>query len=537
MRRLGKFRPIVLLTFALTVLPVVTAAQKRKLPKREPGPVALEKTYVDAFRAAVADKPSLALELRYQAKATGPIGEELRLLAAEALLKLGAGLAAQLVAVDVATRAIGTNQGEWALAILDRLATQAEIDESLMEDFAYEFDALVESPSEQAMLAWFRARALLRRGYTDWAKFELDRAAGETTQWGAEVAFERAGEVLAEGKADDAGEMYAAIGKRNLVRQSTRQFAELNRARLIFEKGDYKETIQAVRGIDLPLRERARALLEMAWSRYYMREYGRALGLLQVLDSSFYRELRSPEADILKMVIERDLCRYDLVKRSAEDFHQRLKTTYKQIEARKPLQDDPVIKQMALQSRLLQRGATLIYRYRQERKLVDGEDMSMVPGLRAQITGWIAIREKKVEDEINRRLRGEAERVASQFIEWRDQVTFLEYEASIRPLTKAADDEPDYRPTGASRTRFDQLYWPVTRESWWDELEDYEVLVQGRCYQPLLPTFTVPRERMSAPKAPSRPATKKLKSKSKAPPDDEDLDIDDEEDDDDEDAE
>jgi hypothetical protein len=48
-----------------------------------------------------------------------------------------------------------------------------EFDDQLMEEFSYEFDGTVDGNSERSMLAYFRARALLRRGYQEWATKEL----------------------------------------------------------------------------------------------------------------------------------------------------------------------------------------------------------------------------------------------------------------------------------------------------------------------------------------------------------------------------
>ena len=95
------------------------------------------------------------------------------------------------------------------------------------------------------------------------------------------------------------------------------------------------------------------------------------------------------------------------------------------------------------------------------------------------------IRQNLTEAEIARLLPRELEKVASQLIDMREQVSFLEYEASIRPLTTMPQEEADYLPEVASKTRFEKLYWPVVNEAWWDELDNYEVLIRARCAQPL----------------------------------------------------
>lgn len=456
---------------------------------KTPGPVVLDPVFVEQFRNLIPSKKDKAWDLQIPSRsAVGPALEELKLLVAEALVAKGYALSAQVVYLDVALRSMGTSQGTWALYEMNRLAAQHEIDEDLMESFAFDFDGAIDNTNdraeERAMVAYFRARALVRRGYEDWAIQELGKVSTDS-QWHADRLFERAAEVLADGRADEAEAIYEELSKRENVRKPTKEFAVLNRARLVFERGNYDEVLETVKSADLPLRERARALLEMAWARYYLKEYGKALGVLKVIDSAFFQMLRSPESDLLRMVIERDLCRYDLIKESAAAFRSRYQASFKQIESRLNLEADEKIKQLALQGRNLQKRATLIHRFRTELKDMEDEDLRAAPGLREALIKGLKMGAFKTEASIARSLPREVERVASHLIELRDQVSFLEYEASIRPLTTLPVDDADYKPIAASKTSFDRLYWPVIDESWWDELDNYEVLIRARCSEPI----------------------------------------------------
>ncbi|MBL7686439.1 MAG: hypothetical protein JNJ49_00280 [Bdellovibrionaceae bacterium] len=451
---------------------------------RSTGLAALDKAWLESYEKAGEQAIENSLDTNPPEDLTDSQRDEVKILAAATLVKLGRTLAAQQIYMDVASRAIGTSQGALALKQLEALALTVEIDESAIEDFAFEYDGTVETATARSMLAWYRARALMRRGFVDWATRELGQVAVDSA-WHSERLYDRAVSALADGREDEAEAIFSELAKKAVIRATTKQFSELNRARLIFEKGDYQASLEAVRGLDLPIRERARALHEMAWSRYYMREYGKALGILQVLDSGYYADLKTPEADLLRMVIERDLCRYDLVKQSTTAFRDKYKKTYKQIESRLPLESDDRLKQMALQSRSLQKRATLVHRLRVELRALTDEDIRVSPGLGVWLRRQLATRERQLQSEVDRLLGKELERVANQFVDLRDQVTFLEYESSIRPLTAAPSDTIDYLPTGASRTKFEKLHWPVTNESWWDELDSYEVMLRGRCQTPL----------------------------------------------------
>lgn len=491
---------LILVALLPASLTASTTAQKNV---KTPGPVVLDPVFVDQFRKLIPSKKENAWDLQIPSRsAVGPALDELKLLVAEAFIAKGHTLSAQHVYLDVALRAMGTSQGTWALYELNRLASQYELDEDVMESFAYEFDGAVENSSdrsdERSMIGYFRARALMRRGYTEWATQELAKVSSSSL-WHGDRLFERAAEVLADGRSDEAEAIYDELVKREHVRKPTREFSVLNRARLVFERGNYEEVLETVRAADLPIRERARALLEMAWSRYYLKEYGKALGVLKVIDSAFFQMLRSPESDLLRMVIERDLCRYDLIKDSAAAFRTRYQPSFKQIESRMRLENDETIKQLALQGRNLQKRATLIHRYRTELRAIEDEDLRTAPGLRGDLIRHLKMGAFKTEAAIARILPREVERVASQLIELRDQVTFLEYEASIRPLTSSPVDDADYKPEAASKTSFDRLYWPVIDESWWDELDNYEVLIRARCAEPIPQSVLRPPARKSEP--------------------------------------
>ncbi|GEM_PF-5485779 len=467
---------------------VEIALPKVEVRLAEPNPVFLPKAWFKTFTEKLKQKPYEAFAMSApDLEESGALRDELEIAAAIGLAQIDKPLTAGLILLGVAERSVGTSQGLWALTELHRIAQTHEIDEDALEAFAYEFDGLIEPMHERSMLAWFRGRALMRRGYMDWANREFQNVHTDSV-WHADRLFERSTERLADGRADESESLLQEILRKGTLREPTRRFAELNRARLLFERGELAAVLETIRRLDLPTRERARVLLEIAWIRYYMRDYGRALGVLEVLRSPFYGLLKSPEADLLKMVLQRDLCRYDLVKESAQEFRREYGAVFKHIESRRPLDLNADLKQMALQARLLQKRAMLIHRYRVERRdLQDGQVKSIefADKLVEKMYYESLERERRLEGDLALQIPLEAERVANRLLEFRNQVTFLEYEASIRPLRTDLSFGADYMPPVKSKTRFERLFWPITSEAWWDELEDYQVLLRGRCAEPL----------------------------------------------------
>jgi hypothetical protein len=477
----------------LVLVPTRSQTVEIALPKLEVrladrSPIFLPKTWFKSYLDLLKQKPEEAFAMSApDVEESSALKDELEIAAAIGLVQVDKPLTAGLILLAVAQRSVGTSQGLWALTELHRIAQSYEIDEDALEAFAYEFDGLVDPVHERSMLAWFRGRALMRRGYLEWANREFQNVHTDSV-WHADRIFERSTERLADGRAEESEALLQEILRKGVLREPTRRFAELNRARLLFERGELSAVLETVRKLDLPTRERARVLLEIAWIRYYMRDYGRALGVLEVLRSPFYGLLKSPEADLLKMVIQRDLCRYDLVKESAQDFRREYGAVFQHIESRRPLDLNADLKQLALQARLLQKRAMLIHRYRVERRdLQDSRKFAFkfADQILEKMFYESLERERRLEGDLSLQIPVEAERVANRLLDFRNQVTYLEYEASIRPLRTDLTFGADYMPPVKSKTRFERLFWPITSEAWWDELEDYQVLLRGRCAEPL----------------------------------------------------
>lgn len=412
---------------------------------------------------------------------SGPETDEWKLGIAKALVASGHPLHAQYLLMTVAMKSVGTRQGFEALRLLHRIAKDDAIDETAMEELAFDLDTKIDEPESRSMIAYFKAKALLRRGYTEWAEKALAEIVPGTT-YAEELEFDRTLQILNSGDTPAAYAKFESLTKSPAARRSTVLLSRLALARLIFERRDYRGAIGTYLKIELPTRERARTLNELAWSYYYDRAYGKALGTIRAIKSAYFDRLLSPETFLVEMLIYRELCHFKTVKAIVKEFQEFYKPVFQAIEDRKPLENIPQIQQMILQEGNFQKRALAIQSIRTERRALEAVSWA-ADEFKEELIDLAAKRERLIDAEITRMMRTRIDDIANWFLDLREQALYLDYEASMRMIQLNEDQKETYVPRKADPLKSSVLFWPVTSESWLDELLDYEVLVQDQCRQ------------------------------------------------------
>lgn len=435
--------------------------------------------WAEVEKSIAAKKPEEILRLSGPGEDKGAERNEWKLAIAKALLELGQPIHAQYVLNQLASQGVGTRQGFEALRLTHEIAKAALIDEVQFEELAFDLDTKIDEPESRSMVAFFRAKGLWRKGYNPWAISTLmDVGTGST--WEIELNFERAQQLLAAGDASSAYAKFEAIANDPNSRRSTAGLSRLALARLIFERKDFKSAIATYKTIQLSSREKARSLNELAWSYYYERAYGKALGTIRSLKSSYYNVLLSPETYILEMLIYRELCHFPMVKSLAAEFASRYQKIYGAIENRQDLEALPQFVQMALQDGGLQRKANAIQQVRAERGPLKKQTWAD-QAFKAWLVGYAQKRERIADAEITRILRARSDSIGNWFLDLREQVWFLDYEASMRMIQLNDENNNAYEPPQPKSISPDQMFWPINDEAWLDELLDYEVLIKDAC--------------------------------------------------------
>lgn len=473
---------LIALAFLVTTFVVLPAgAQQRALrSKHEYKPVRKE-FWEQVNRTIGANRSAAVLDMSPPTPASGPEMDEWKLAVAKALFATGNALHAQYLLTDVAMKAVGTRQGFEALRLIREVAKEEAIDETALEELAFDLDTKIDDPESRSMMGYFKARGLLKRGYVDWAEKALEEVSPGTT-YGEELFYDRTLQMLSGGDAATAYGRFEALVKNPNTRRMTATLSRLALARLIFERRDYRASISTYTTIDLPTRERVRSLNELAWSYYYDRAYGKALGTIRAIKSEYFSQLLSPETFLVEMLIYRELCHFKTVKAIVKEFGEFYKPLFTAIEDRKPLENNPQILQMILQEGSVQKRAVAIQAIRLERREIEAASWAS-DTQKEELLRLGERKEKLIDAEITRIIRTRIDTLANWFLDLREQAWFLDYESSMRMIQLNEDQEEKYEPSKADKIKTSVLFWPVNNESWLDELFDYEVLVRDQCRQ------------------------------------------------------
>jgi hypothetical protein len=429
------------------------------------------KTTLDVLDLVPTEAPRASLQKGYE--------REVELLGGMALAKANLVLAAQFTFFDLLAQDPGADQAQAALQELAKLALEKEIDEGALENFAFHYTSAVRSDEAQGMLNFEKWRSLNRHGFSDWA--DVVRAEVEKSEvWKEDLAYYRGVVAVAKEDIDSAVETFREVGTNPKTRSRTQHLANLQLARLLFERREFNQAFQIYQKLDLPLRERGRALLEMAWSQYYEKNYSEALGILHALRNPVFDSSQSPERIVLQMLILRDLCHFEEVKVLEQQFHTDYDSVYSDIEARRPVDKNDRIASLTLLDLRLQKMANLVYGFRKERDRLKSQKFANKK-LAETLVNKLNEREVDLRFLLENEIKMKSQDVASFLIDEREQVKFVGYSSTIQSNSDNTG-KSDYAGVQIPKFAYEQLYWPVRfHEFWWDEVSYYRANIESRC--------------------------------------------------------
>ncbi|NQZ00462.1 MAG: hypothetical protein HRT45_07315 [Bdellovibrionales bacterium] len=382
----------------------------------------------------------------------------------------------------VANSQKGTMVGDMALFQLSQLLQNNPMS---TEDLFRLFDNYqVENrhPDIQDLVSYYKGLALLKYGHSDWGVRLLDQVRPES-YWGQMYLYWSAVALVAADKVKEAEEIFKQLYEQENQAPRVRDLAGQQLARLIFEKGEFEKAFALYEEKrDLGLREKGRLLLEKAWTKFYLGDYGRSMGILHALKSPFFKASQTYEAFILEMLIFRQLCQYDFVKFSADVFRKRFGKSIKRIQARATLKRDPNLFGLAVMNLSLQDKANLIALLREDVKSIEDNSALKNHKLMKRVRGVYKTQLKRLQFEMDLALEPALREVGNELLRADEQIKFLEYISSLDALKLSEGKGGEaYKASRISNFEFEKIYWPVSSEYWYDELEDYSMKISSVC--------------------------------------------------------
>lgn len=369
-----------------------------------------------------------------------------------------------------------------SLIEVEKLASVIEIDEEDVGRAVNQGNFSELPPAVQQMTYYFTALDNMRRGLWEWVDSSSSRLSPESF-WGARFNYYRALEMVRMERSEQALIEFRSLSENKALPEILRRKAAWQHARLLFERNQHENAESIYAGFLFPGREFGRVLLERAWIRFYTKDYSVALGMLRSLRSPYFNSSRSPEQYVLEMIIYRELCHYKAAKETAKEFDRIFGGTVKAIQDRQPLEQSDLLMSMALQRAGFLPMADLVARIRREmadmQKALSKSRVNIGP-----ILAEYSYREKEIRTRMQPRLQKQLRAEAEAVLEASDQVRLMEYMAGLDQLRiRSGVEERLYQSEKIERFSFDQLYWPLEKEYWWDELNNYRVLISDQCSQ------------------------------------------------------
>jgi hypothetical protein len=409
---------------------------------------------------------------------------EVYLAVAEIAVRTGHPYIATMLAHEITHIFPLSNQAIRSYFLLEEILRKHAIyDEFIIGETIIEQDINFENkkiPGElRGFLGYLFFQSHRAQNFTKW-EAQAKQFITPNTEWAFRLEYDRALYELYNDRFDEALKIFDGLMNNELASDYLRKKAKRQYARLIFEKGEFQKSFQMLKSLQFEQDDRGSILLERAWTKYYLKHYSKALGLLTALDAKLFDSSRTPETEILKMLIFKELCHYDSVFDIKKRFDRRYKSALQDIKLRKDLSKNREIMQLALQRPALKNYSAFIGGLRQDfqwlkKKATNGQLME-------DLQTKVALQDKQMQDILSLKIRDQLRKSSNDLLDWNEQVNFLDYQTRVDSLRiRRSDKELNYRPEAIPLITFDRLYWLYKGEVWLDEIENLRVLVTSRC--------------------------------------------------------
>ncbi len=377
-----------------------------------------------------------------------------------------------------------SNQALRAYFLMEEVIKKNSLfDEIIIGETIIEQDINLESkkiPQElKSFLGYIFFQSYRQQGFVKWEKI-AQKWILPNTEWAFRLEYDKALYELYNDRFNESLKLFEALKDNELASDYLRKKAKRQYARLIFEKGEFQKAFELLKELQFEQDDRGFILLERAWTKYYLKHYSKALGLLTALDTSLFAQSRTPETDILKMLIYKELCHYDEVFEVKKLFDKKYKSAIDDIKNRRNLTKNKELLQLALMKPTLKNYSAFIGGLRRDMNWLS--NLASSGSLLSDIQTKVTLKDKQLQDMISLKLNDQIRKTANEMLDWNEQINFLDYQTRVDSLRiRRSDKELNYRPEAIPLMTFDRLYWLYKGEMWLDELENLRVLVKSKC--------------------------------------------------------
>jgi hypothetical protein len=262
----------------------------------------------------------------------------------------------------------------------------------------------------------------------------------------------------------------------------TRVEAQLAVARLLYEKQDFTAALEAYQAVKLPPRDawQPALYLEEAWTRFQLRDFEGAMGLLTTLDAPAFREEFLPDKHLLRAMIFRAVCHYLPAKRAAGEINLRYAVSLTAISERRDLTADPGLRRSALSRGTAQRAEAFLTTLESELERLPRHERSFGEDLYSHLVSLYGRALAEATRIRNDRLREAVEVEADRLLDASEQVRLIDYEVGLQLYARIQKNNGPVPPEEEALGP-DAVKYGFRGEYWTDELRSYQFKLKNRC--------------------------------------------------------
>ena len=318
------------------------------------------------------------------------------------------------------------------------------------------------------------------RGFDQWGKDHFETITPGSYYF-YKYLYQKALYRIYQDRIDDAIVLFKEILKSTHLPDDFNNDVRKTLARLLYEKGEFKEADFMYEQIDKPMLDQAKNIMERAWVHYRNGDNEKAMGLLYAFQAPSFQDFFTPEYYILKSFIYKSVCHYQKALSVVEEFNNHYSDSLKAIYARATVTENQGLLQVILNKKRINeawRFLLLLEKEREKGKQITQKDLF------DYIDEIYNLQIQETMNEFQNLVRKEYEDMANDLLQYEEEAHLIEYEIGLDMYQRVnqfhyREDNSPAKDNGPGVKR--KVAYPFQGEFWTDELDDYNVTLPDKC--------------------------------------------------------
>ncbi|RPJ82777.1 MAG: tetratricopeptide repeat protein [Deltaproteobacteria bacterium] len=249
-------------------------------------------------------------------------------------------------------------------------------------------------------------------------------------------------------------------------------------ARLLYEKGEYKEADKLYGEITKNILEQSQNLLERAWAHYRIGNPEKAMGFLYAFEAPSFQNYFTPEYYILKSFIFKDVCHYQSALQVVTDFKYRYGVALEDIYQRGNPEDNYPLMLVLMNKKKIHE----IWKFLEllESEKTEIETIQDKP-FREYLEKLYALQIEESAKDLRLTIQDEYEVMANQLLRYEEESHLMEYEIGMDMYQRIHESHYQDEKSVENPSKDGLVVYPFQGEFWNDELADYHVKLPNKC--------------------------------------------------------